>query len=118
MSGFTPDEVLEDWLGWGPALVAITLGGDGVHAGTSTGLRTRRPGVPVTVIDTVGAATRSRPRCWPGCTGAGCSARRPTALHTIAHSTLDALLDEAMLAAAITCSRRGANIDEEIWMVR
>ena len=55
MPGFTPDEVLEDWLGRGPAIVVVTLGGDGVIAGTSSGLRTRRPGVPVTVIDTVGA---------------------------------------------------------------
>ncbi|HVD26953.1 MAG TPA: carbohydrate kinase [Mycobacteriales bacterium] len=110
MPGFTPDEILEDWLGRGPALVAITLGGDGVTAGTSTGLRTRRPGVPVTVIDTVGAgdtisaallAWLHRRRLL------GASAR--PALHKITHTTLDALLDEAMLAAAITCSRRGAD---------
>jgi len=27
----TPDAVLEDWLGRGPAIVAVTLGGDGVQ---------------------------------------------------------------------------------------
>ncbi len=110
MPGFTPEEILEDWLGRGPALVAITLGGDGVTAGTSTGLRTRRPGVPVTVIDTVGAGDTISAALLAGLhrrrlLGA---AARP-ALHKITHTTLDALLDEAMLAAAITCSRRGAD---------
>ena len=50
-----PEDVLDDWLGRGPAIVAVTLGGDGVVAGTPDGLRTRRPGVPVKVVDTVGA---------------------------------------------------------------
>jgi fructokinase len=36
------------------------------------------------------------------------AAARP-ALHRITHTTLDTVLDEAMLAAAITCSRRGAD---------
>jgi fructokinase len=110
MPGFTPDEILEDWLGRGPALVAITLGGDGVTAGTSTGLRTRRPGVPVTVIDTVGAGDTISAALLAGLHRRrllGASAR--PALHKITHTTLDALLDEAMLAAAITCSRRGAD---------
>jgi fructokinase len=110
MPGFTPDEVLEDWLGRGPALVVVTLGGDGVVAGTSTGLRAQRPGVPVTVIDTVGAGDT-----FSGALLAGLYRRRllgaaaRPALHSISHSTLDALLDESMLAAAITCSRRGAD---------
>lgn len=110
MPGFTPDEILADWLGRGPALVAITLGGDGVTAGTSTGLRTRRPGVPVTVIDTVGAGDTISAALLAGLHRRrllGASAR--PALHKITHTTLDALLDEAMLAAAITCSRRGAD---------
>ncbi|HVH23999.1 MAG TPA: carbohydrate kinase [Pseudonocardia sp.] len=110
MPGFTPDEVLEDWLGRGPAIVAITLGGAGVVASTSSGLHTRRPGVPVTVIDTVGAGDTFSAALLAGLfrrrlLGA---AARP-ALHKITHSTLDALLDEALLAAAITCSRRGAD---------
>jgi fructokinase len=110
MPGFTPEEVLEDWLGRGPAIVAITLGGAGVVASTSSGQHTRRPGVPVTVIDTVGAGDTFSAALLAGLfrrrlLGA---AARP-ALHKITHSTLDALLDEALLAAAITCSRRGAD---------
>jgi fructokinase len=110
MPGFTPDEVLEDWLSRGPALVAVTLGGDGVVAGTSTGLHTQRSGIPVTVIDTVGAGDT-----FSGALLAGLYRRRllgadaRPALHAISHSTLDALLDDCILAAAITCSRRGAD---------
>ncbi|HXV92066.1 MAG TPA: carbohydrate kinase, partial [Pseudonocardia sp.] len=55
MPGRGAEQVVEEWLGHGPALVAVTLGGDGVVAGTCSGLRVRRPGVPVTVVDTVGA---------------------------------------------------------------
>jgi fructokinase len=110
MPGFTPDEVLEDWVGRGPAMVAVTLGGDGVVAGTSTGLHTQRPGIPVTVIDTVGAGDT-----FSGALLAGLYRRRllgadaRAALHAMSHSTLDALLDDCILAAAITCSRRGAD---------
>jgi fructokinase len=110
MPGFTSEEVLEDWLGRGPAMVIVTLGGDGVTAGTSAGLRTTRPGVPVTVIDTVGAGDTFSGAMLAGLyrrqlLGAG--ARQ--ALHAISHSTMDAVLNDAMLAAAITCSRRGAD---------
>ncbi len=106
----TPEEILQDWLGRGPAIVAITLGSEGVLAGTSDGLRVRRPGVLVTVIDTVGAGDT-----FSGALLAGLherellgAAARP-ALRAVDASTLEALLDLAALAAAITCSRRGAD---------
>ena len=79
-------------------------------AGTPDGLRVRRPGVLVTVIDTVGAGDT-----FSGALLAGLHDRdllgavaRP-ALRTVDEPTLHALLDEAALAAAITCSRRGAD---------
>ena len=50
-----PEQVVDDWLSRGPTVVAVTLGSDGVIAGTSSGLQARRPGVAVKVIDTVGA---------------------------------------------------------------
>jgi fructokinase len=106
----SPEAVLEEWLALGPAIVAVTLGGDGVLAGTAGGVRTRRPGVPVTVIDTVGAGDTFSAALLAGLhrrelLGA---AARP-ALRGIDGPTLDALLDEAARAAAITCSRRGAD---------
>ncbi len=47
--------VLEDWLGRGPAIVAVTLGGDGVLAGTATGVRVAAARRAGPVVDTVGA---------------------------------------------------------------
>jgi fructokinase len=106
----TPDAVLDDWLGRGPAVVAVTLGGDGVIAGTAGGVRSRRPGVPVMVVDTVGAGDTFSAALLAGLHRLdllGATAR--PALRAITTETLDALLDEAALAAAITCSRRGAD---------
>ena len=108
--GSTPEAVLEDWLARGPAVVAVTLGGDGVLAGTAAGVRSRRPGIPVTVVDTVGAGDTFSAALLAGLHRRGLlgAAARP-ALRTVDATTLDALLDEAALAAAITCSRRGAD---------
>ena len=91
-------------------IVAITLGSDGVLAGTSGGLRVRRPGVLVTVIDTVGAGDTFSGALLAGLHDRGLlgAAARP-ALRAVDEPTLHALLDEAALAAAITCSRRGAD---------
>jgi fructokinase len=108
--GSTPEAVLEDWLGRGPAVVAVTLGGDGVLAGTSRGVRSRRPGVPVTVIDTVGAGDTFSAALLAGLHRRGLlGAAARSALHALDADTLGGLLDEAVLAAAITCSRRGAD---------
>jgi fructokinase len=108
--GLTPEAALEDWLGRGPAVVAVTLGGDGVLAGTATGLRTRRPGVPVEVVDTVGAGDTFSAALLAGLHRRDLlGADRRDALRAVDGPTLDALLDEAAAAAAITCSRRGAD---------
>lgn len=108
--GLTPEAALEDWIGRGPALVAVTLGGDGVLAGTEAGLRTRRPGVPVDVVDTVGAGDTFSAALLAGLHRRDLlGAARRDALRAVDEPTLDALLDEAAAAAAITCSRRGAD---------
>jgi fructokinase len=108
--GAQPEEVVDDWLGRGPAVVAVTLGGDGVLAAAASGVRARRPGVPVTVVDTVGAGDTFSAALLAGLHRRGLlgAAARP-ALRALDAGTLDALLDEAALAAAITCSRRGAD---------
>lgn len=107
--GRDTEQVLEDWLDLGPALVAITLGGDGVLAGTAGGVRTRRPGTAVTVVDTVGAGDTFSAALLSGLHARDLlgALRRP-ALRSIDAPSLDVLLDEAVRAAAITCSRRGA----------
>ncbi|TQM09695.1 carbohydrate kinase family protein [Pseudonocardia kunmingensis] len=108
--GRRPEDVLEGWLTRGPAVVAVTLGGDGVLAGTADGVRARRPGVPITVVDTVGAGDTFSAALLAGLHRRGLlgAPARPD-LRAVDAETLDALLDEAALAAAITCSRRGAD---------
>ncbi|MCE0763408.1 carbohydrate kinase [Pseudonocardia kujensis] len=104
-----PGEVLDDWAGRGPALVAVTLGGDGVLAATAKGIRTSMPGRAVEVVDTVGAgdsfsaallaALHARDLLGPA---------RRGALRGLSALTLDEVLEECVTAASITCSRRGA----------
>lgn len=109
-TGRSSEDVLSDWVRRGPAVVAVTLGGDGVVAATSSGLRARRPGVPVDVVDTVGAGDTFSAALLAGLHRRDLlGADRRAALHTLDAPTLDALLDEAAAAAAITCSRRGAD---------
>ena len=48
------EEVAQDWLASGPALVVVTRGGAGVYA-VSAGLELRRAAVPIDLVDTVGA---------------------------------------------------------------
>ncbi|MDN5749192.1 MAG: carbohydrate kinase [Pseudonocardia sp.] len=104
------DAVLEDWLDRGPALVTITLGPGGVLAGTADGVRTRRPAVPVTVADTVGAGDTFSAALLAGLHDRGLlGAMRRPALRALDAPALDAVLNEAARAAAITCSRRGAD---------
>jgi fructokinase len=81
-----------------------------VLAGSASGVRSRRPGVPITVVDTVGTGDTFSAALLAGLHRRGLlgAAARP-ALRAIDADTLNALLDEAALAAAITCSRRGAN---------
>jgi fructokinase len=108
--GMTPEQVVDDWLSRGPRVVAVTLGAEGVLAGTSSGLQVRRPGVPVTVIDTVGAGDTFSAALLAGLHGAGLlGAEKRAALGALDYSTLDEMLHDAALAAAICCSRRGAN---------
>jgi fructokinase len=108
--GMAPEQVVDDWLSRGPTLVAVTLGADGVVAGTSAGLRARRPGVPVKVIDTVGAGDTFSAALLTGLHGAGLlGAEKRAQLAAVDISTLDELLHDAVLAAAICCSRRGAD---------
>jgi fructokinase len=110
LPGMTPEQAVDDWLTRGPRLVAVTLGPDGVLAGTTSGLRARRPGVAVKVIDTVGAGDTFSAALLAGLHTAGVlGADKREELAAIDYSTLDELLHDAVLAAAICCSRRGAD---------
>ena len=105
-----PEQVAEAWLAKGPAMVVITLGPAGLLAATRQAGVLRRPGRAVEVVDTVGAGDACMAALLAGLhrrdlLGAG----RRAALRSMAAATLTELADEAVLAAAITCTRPGAD---------
>ena len=105
-----PEEVIDDWIARGPALVAVTFGGDGVLARTPTGPFVRRPGARVTVVDTVGAGDTFCAALLAGLHGHGLlGADARPALRALDAAAVGELLDTAAVAAAITVSRRGAD---------
>ncbi len=99
-------DVARDWRGAGPAAVVLTLGGDGLAVLTGTGEVIRVPPVPVNVVDTIGAGDTVQ-----GALLAWLHAH--DALSTEAVRRMDTgkwekALSYAGAAAAITCSRAGA----------
>ena len=105
-----PATVASRWLGLGPSLVAITLGPDGVLAvGTASPLVQRRA-VPVTVVDTVGAGDAFMAALLAGLSQRDLLGRARTGrLGALEGAELAAVLDDAALAAALTCARPGAD---------
>ena len=110
LPGRAPEQVAESWLAKGPALVAITLGPGGLVAATRQAGVLRRPGRVVEVADTVGAGDACMAALLAGLHRRDLlgAARRP-ALQAMDAATLTALADEAVLAAALTCTRAGAD---------
>lgn len=108
-----PGERIEDvagrWLATGPVLVVVTCAGAGVYA-VSRGLESRRPAVPMDLLDTVGAGDSYTAGLLDGLRRADLvGGRRRDALAAADESTLISILDRAALIAAITCSRSGAD---------
>jgi fructokinase len=110
LPGRPPEQVAESWLARGPALVVITLGPAGLLAATRQAGVLRRPGRLVEVADTVGAGDACMAALLAGLHRRGLlgAGRRP-ALRALDATTVAELADEAVLAAAITCTRPGAD---------
>jgi fructokinase len=103
------EEVAQDWLASGPALVVVTRGGAGAYA-VSAGLELRRAAVPIDLVDTVGAGDSFTSGLLDGLLRADLiGGARRDALATIDEATLGSVVDAAALTAAITCSRPGAD---------
>lgn len=100
--GGTPHE----WLASGPSAVVVTRGGDGLTAYTQDGGEYSVPGEKVAVVDTIGAGDTVNAALLHGlCAQDALSAE---ALATLGTEGWTRLLRFAARAAAITCSRAGA----------
>jgi fructokinase len=104
--GFAEDR-LRHWLTQGPAAVLMTDGANGLVLHAASG-RLQVPAVPTALVDTVGAGDTIQAALLSGLADAG--ALRPDALRSLGNDGWSALLARATRAAAITCSRRGADL--------
>jgi fructokinase len=95
-----------EWLSAGPSAVVITHGGDGLTAFTGDGSVYSVPGEKVDVVDTIGAGDTVNAALLHGL--AVRDALSPSALQALGHDGWERLLRFAARAAAITCSRAGA----------
>ena len=103
-----PEKMAELWSKTGPALVAVTMGGDGAFAVSAAG-SVQVPACPVQVVDTVGAGdsfmTGLLDALWSlGLLGAD----RRHDLHRITTDQLEAVLEAAVLNSALTVVQAGA----------
>jgi fructokinase len=100
------EQVLERILALGPRVVALTMGTAGAVAASLDGFA-RVPAVPVTVVDTVGAGDSFGAALLAALAERG--ALELDAMRTLDNSLLEAAVGYAVTAAAITCTRTGAD---------
>ncbi|SDL37305.1 carbohydrate kinase family protein [Streptomyces indicus] len=93
---------LKEWLAAGPQAVVLTRGGEGLTAYTADGSEHHAPGVPVDVVDTIGAGDTVNAALLHRLDRLGALTRTPTA------DEWRDVLAFAARAAAVTCSRAGA----------
>jgi fructokinase len=107
--GRRDEDVAREWLATGPALVVVTRGAHGVVAGTRH-LSVHRPSLPIELVDTVGAGDSFTSGLLDGLGDADLlGGPQREALAAVDEPTLARVLDRALLVAAITCSRPGAD---------
>lgn len=105
--GLTPEAAAAAWLAQGASLVAVTLGGQGARLWGRFG--TVGADAPrVTVADTVGAGDTFLAALVTALDERGCAS--PAGLAALDAPEAAACLDFAVRAAAITCTRRGADL--------
>ncbi|MFF0781690.1 carbohydrate kinase [Streptomyces sp. NPDC003720] len=100
--GGTPQE----WLAAGPSAVVVTRGGEGLTVHTRDGAEYSVPGEKVEVVDTIGAGDTVNAALLHGL--AARDALSPGGLAALGPDGWRRLLRFAARAAAITCSRAGA----------
>jgi fructokinase len=100
-------EVARAWLKQGPPLVVITRGNKGAlafHKDRSVEV----PGRKVDVVDTVGAGDSFHAALLSSLAAA--NQLRPEAIRNLSTQSLEHVLQYAITASSITCSRRGADL--------
>ncbi len=102
-----PEAIIEEWLKLGPQLIALTRGANGASLWSHQD-RADVSGQTVKVIDTVGAGDTFQ----ASLLDAVLSLKNSTAVWSkqLNNETLFKIGHTAAVAAAITCSRRGANL--------
>ncbi|MBA5776049.1 carbohydrate kinase [Stappia sp. F7233] len=106
-AGASSTEVAQGWLKRGTRLVVVTRGGEGAEAHTRSGM-VRIPGIGVKVVDTVGAGDTFQAAMLAALSERGLL--HADALNDLDGELLSGVLSFAAQAAALTCSRRGANL--------
>jgi fructokinase len=101
------DEVAARWSGLGPTLVVVTEGADGASAYRQGRPTLRRPGLDVSVVDTIGAGDAFTAGLLTGIVQRHLHIARR--LEETSEGVLADILDEAVLVAAITCERAGSD---------
>jgi fructokinase len=101
------DDVAQRWSALGPDVVVVTEGAEGAGAYRRTRAPLRRPARPVKVVDTIGAGDAFTAGLLTGLVRR--RLHRNRRLDGISDGTLADILDEAILVAAITCERAGAD---------
>ena len=100
-------ELATEWVAQGVALVVVTRGGEGASAWTA-GHRVDVPATPTSLVDTVGAGDTFQAALLTWL--AEHDAMTPQALRGLDAAAIEQALRFAGAAAAITCSRRGADL--------
>ena len=98
------DDVARRWLDLGAAAVVLTRGENGALAYRGGAAPIIRPGRAIRLVDTIGAGDAFTSGLLSALAGAG--VHDPA---TLAGADLGAALDEAILVAALTCERAGAD---------
>jgi fructokinase len=106
--GTTADQVAAVWLDLGARLVVITRGPGGASAYRTGRSRLDRPAPDIELIDTVGAGDALMAGLLSSLAQLG-EAARPDLLTSLDDDVIGHVLGRAVLAAAITCERAGAD---------
>jgi fructokinase len=101
------DDVAGRWCALGAELVVVTRGADGASAYRPGRLPLHRPGLQVVVADTIGAGDAFTSGLLTGFIRRGL--HRHGGFGDVSDGTLTDIVDEAVLVAAITCERAGAD---------